>query len=163
VGQFQRDLQNELTRDGLAAARAAGAKSGRRPPLEQLGAFLDGTSIAAPAREHDVSRVAVRTGVADLMPGHAIPAATETKPVQIEIPGTIARHLTEHEELGKDERRGREVRCGAGLQPPRHRPARRAPDAAHRRCGAGHRPGVPGPAQGPPEAQGLPDLPNPAR
>jgi putative DNA-invertase from lambdoid prophage Rac len=57
VGQFQRDLQNELTRDGLAAARAAGAKSGRRPRLEQLGvveevrqAFLDGTSIAAPAR-----------------------------------------------------------------------------------------------------------------
>ncbi|HEY3692833.1 MAG TPA: hypothetical protein VGL46_21535 [Pseudonocardiaceae bacterium] len=37
VGQFQRDLQNELTRDGLAAARAAGARSGRRPRLEQLG------------------------------------------------------------------------------------------------------------------------------
>ncbi|MET8048332.1 recombinase family protein [Streptosporangium sp. NPDC005286] len=31
VGQFQRDLQNELTRDGLAAAWAQGARSGRRP------------------------------------------------------------------------------------------------------------------------------------
>ena len=54
VGQFQRDLQNELTRDGLAAAWANGAKSGRRPQIAQLGvlddvrqAFLDGTSIAA--------------------------------------------------------------------------------------------------------------------
>jgi DNA invertase Pin-like site-specific DNA recombinase len=32
VGQFQRDLQNELTRDGLAAVRAQGVRSGRRPP-----------------------------------------------------------------------------------------------------------------------------------
>ncbi len=31
VGQFQRDLQNELTRDGLAAARAAGRTLGRPP------------------------------------------------------------------------------------------------------------------------------------
>jgi len=31
VGQFQRDLQNELTRDGLAAVRAQGVRSGRRP------------------------------------------------------------------------------------------------------------------------------------
>jgi putative DNA-invertase from lambdoid prophage Rac len=56
VGQFQRDLQNELTRDRLAAAWANGAKSGRRPRLAQLGvldqvrhAFRDGASIAAAA------------------------------------------------------------------------------------------------------------------
>ncbi|MBB5158265.1 recombinase family protein [Saccharopolyspora phatthalungensis] len=103
VGQFQRDLQNELARDGLAAAWAQGAKSGRRPRLAQLGvleevrqAFRDGASIAALAREHQVSRVAIRTAVADLMPDRPErPAATadEPQPVRIEIPGKIARHL----------------------------------------------------------------------
>ncbi|MEU6641710.1 hypothetical protein ABZ863_04095 [Saccharomonospora sp. NPDC046836] len=131
VGQFQRDLQNELTRDGLAAARAAGAKSGRRPRLEQLGAvkevrqaYRDGASIAALAREHDVSRVAIRTAVADLMPGHLeqpaiVAAVDEPQPVRIEIPGTIARHLTAYENLGEAEghalRRGREIRRGQGF------------------------------------------------
>ncbi|KAA2242172.1 recombinase family protein, partial [Solihabitans fulvus] len=76
VGQFQRDLQNELTRDGLAAAWAGGSRSGRRPQIAQLGvlndvrtAFRAGTSIAALSREHQVSRVAIRTAVADLLPG----------------------------------------------------------------------------------------------
>lgn len=75
VGQFQRDLQNELTREGLAAAGANGAKSGRRPQLAQLGvvddvrkAFRTGASIAALARQHSVSRGAIRTAVADLLP-----------------------------------------------------------------------------------------------
>lgn len=129
VGQFQRDLQNELTRDGLAAAWAQGARSGRRPRLAQLGvleqarrAYRDGTSIAALAREHQVSRVAIRTAVADLMPGppeHPAPAAIdEPRPVRIEIPGKLARHLAEHDGLGDAERhalrRGREVRRGQG-------------------------------------------------
>ena len=63
VGQFQRDLQNELTREGLAAAWAGGSTSGRRPRHAQLGitdqirqAYRGGASIAALAREHDVSR-----------------------------------------------------------------------------------------------------------
>src|SRR3954447_6652895 len=55
VGQFQRDLQNELTRDGLSAAWAAGSVSGRRPRHAQLGVTdqirqayrRDGVSIAA--------------------------------------------------------------------------------------------------------------------
>lgn len=128
VGQFQRDLQNELTRDGLAAAWAQGAKSGRRPRLAQLGitdqvrhAFRAGASIAALAREHQVSRVAIRTAVADLMPGRPErPAATtdEPQPVHIEIPGKIARHLAEHDGLDDAERhalrQGREVRRGQG-------------------------------------------------
>jgi DNA invertase Pin-like site-specific DNA recombinase len=70
VGQFQRDLQNELTRQGLAAAWVAGSTSGRRPRHFQLGvtdqirhAYRDGTSIAALAREHGVSRGAIRTAV----------------------------------------------------------------------------------------------------
>ncbi|ASO22441.1 putative DNA-invertase from lambdoid prophage Rac [Actinoalloteichus hoggarensis] len=129
VGQFQRDLQNELTRDGLAAAWATGAKSGRRPRLAELGvleevrqAFRDGASVAAMAREHGVSRVAIRTAVADLMPGRSEqPVAAvidEPRPVRIEIPGKIARHLTERDGLGEAERhalrRGREVRRGQG-------------------------------------------------
>jgi DNA invertase Pin-like site-specific DNA recombinase len=41
VAQFQRDLQNELTREGLAAAWASGAKSGRLPQVAQLDAVDD--------------------------------------------------------------------------------------------------------------------------
>ncbi|MER7015319.1 recombinase family protein [Saccharopolyspora sp. NPDC000359] len=128
VGQFQRDLQNELTRDGLAAAWATGATSGRRPRLAELGvvdevrqAFRDGASVAALAREHNVSRVAVRTAVADLLPGRPAPHdATdgEPQPVRIEMPGKIARYLADHEDLGDAERdallTGREVRRGQG-------------------------------------------------
>jgi putative DNA-invertase from lambdoid prophage Rac len=128
VGQFQRDLQNELTRDGLAAAWANGAKSGRRPRLTQLGAtdevrraYRDGTSIAALARHHGVSRVAIRTAVADLMPDQPEQpaAAVDTpRPVRIEIPGKIAHHLSNHDGLSDLERqalrRGREVRRGQG-------------------------------------------------
>jgi hypothetical protein len=74
VGQFQRDLQNELTAEGIAAAEAEGRYRGRPPALteDQLqqvrAAFRDkGTSIAGLAREHGVSRVAVRTALADLL------------------------------------------------------------------------------------------------
>lgn len=128
VGQFQRDLQNELTRDGLAAAWARGATSGRRPQIASLGvleevrqAYRDGASIAALARAHQVSRVAIRTAVADLLPGREASPAPEgegTRPVRVEIPGTLARHLAEHGGLGEAERdalgRGREVRRGQG-------------------------------------------------
>lgn len=129
VGQFQRDLQNELTRDGLAAAWARGARSGRRPRLAQLGvleevrqAYRDGASIAALAREHAMSRGAIRTAVADLMPGRPerpAPAGVDVlRPVRIEIPGKIARHLAGRDGLGDAERRalrrGREVRRGEG-------------------------------------------------
>ncbi len=126
VGQFQRDLQNELTRQGLAAAWANGSTSGRRPRLAQLGAtdqvrqaYRDGTSIAALAREHGVSRGAIRTAVSDLLPGrpHRI-VATEPQPVRVEIPGKVARHLGEHLGLGEAEqhalRGGRTVRRGQG-------------------------------------------------
>lgn len=131
VGQFQRDLQNELTRDGLAAAWAGGARSGRRSRLAQLGltdqvrqAFRGGASIAALAREHQVSRVAIRTAVADLLPNQPHPPAPaaaapgEPQPVRVEIPGKIAHHLSNHPELGEAERhalrQGHTVRRGQG-------------------------------------------------
>ncbi|GAA4595072.1 hypothetical protein GCM10023194_63680 [Planotetraspora phitsanulokensis] len=129
VGQFQRDLQNELTREGLAAAWATGAKSGRRPQVAKLGAvdevrqaFRTGASIAALARELHVSRGAIRTAVADLLPGQPErPAATAViapQAVRMEIPGKIARHFHDHDELGDTEQRalrqGRTVRRGQG-------------------------------------------------
>lgn len=129
VGQFQRDLQNELTREGLAAAWAAGATSGRRPRLVQLGvrekvrqAYRDGASIARLAGEHQVSRGAVRTAIADLMPNqperHAPVAVTEPAPLAVEIPGKVAGFLRELAELGAPARQalrqGRTVRRGQG-------------------------------------------------
>lgn len=55
VGQFQRDLQNELTAEGIAAeAEGPPALTGNQ--LEEVrSAFRDqGTSIAGLAREHRV-------------------------------------------------------------------------------------------------------------
>jgi DNA invertase Pin-like site-specific DNA recombinase len=75
VGQFQRDLQNELTAEGIAAAESEGRYRGRPPALdgtqrqEVRAAFQgEGTSIAALARTHGVSRAAVRTALTDLLP-----------------------------------------------------------------------------------------------
>ncbi|RVX40896.1 DNA invertase Pin-like site-specific DNA recombinase [Nonomuraea polychroma] len=80
VVQFQRDLQNELTAEGIAAAEAEGRYRGRPPALdgarreEARAAFQDqGASIAALARTHGVSRAAVRTALADLLPNQAQP------------------------------------------------------------------------------------------
>ncbi|MFF0457819.1 recombinase family protein [Nocardia africana] len=130
VGQFQRDLQNELTREGLAAAWAQGAKSGRRPQVATIGAleevrqeFREGASIAALARRHQVSRVAIRTAVADLLPGRpeqpVRAGVDDPRTIRIEMPGKIARHLSGHTaDLGETERhalqQGREVRRGQG-------------------------------------------------
>jgi transposase-like protein len=128
VGQFQRDLQNELTRDGLAAAWAQGAVSGRRPRLAQLGAvdsvrqaYRDGASIAALAREHQVSRGAIRTAIADLLPNQPdrpARATTGAQAVRVEIPGKVAGHLAGLAEIGEAERhalqRGRTIRRGQG-------------------------------------------------
>jgi DNA invertase Pin-like site-specific DNA recombinase len=83
VGQFQRELQNELTADGVAAAEAEGRYRGRPPALDgarrqeargPVSAYQEqGTSIAAIARTHGVSRAAVRTALADLLPDQAQP------------------------------------------------------------------------------------------
>jgi hypothetical protein len=74
VGQFQRDLQTELTEEGIAAAEAEGRYRGRPPapsgtPAEEARtAYLSqGASIAALARAHGVSRAAVRTALAGLL------------------------------------------------------------------------------------------------
>jgi DNA invertase Pin-like site-specific DNA recombinase len=128
VGQFQRDLQNELTRDGLSAAWAAGSVSGRRARHVELGvteqirqAYRDGSSIAALARDHRVSRGAIRTALADLLPNQPerpAPAAPMAQALRVEIPGKVADHLAARADLGEAEqhalRRGRTVRRGQG-------------------------------------------------
>lgn len=76
AGEFQRELQRELIYDGLRAAEAKGRKGGRRPAVPAAKtesvrtSYLEGRSIAALARDHGVSRGAIRTAVADLLPEH---------------------------------------------------------------------------------------------
>lgn len=99
VGQFQRDLQRELTIEGVAAARAQGRKGGRRPAVKDVEAVRkdfqeEALSIAALARKHGVSRGAVRTALEGLMPGRSAEGTTvdleETDGPEGEWPGQMA-------------------------------------------------------------------------
>ncbi|MFD4975325.1 recombinase family protein [Streptomyces sp. NPDC058424] len=126
AGELQRDLQRELTYDGLRAAGAKGSKGGRRPavPAAQTDtvrtAYLEGRSIAALARDHGVSRGAIRTAVSDLMPDHtAIERDTlpPELPVTLDMPGKVADFLrtTELEPAERDALdQGMTVRRGQG-------------------------------------------------
>ncbi|MGW3943952.1 recombinase family protein [Streptomyces phaeochromogenes] len=127
AGELQRDLQRELTYDGLRAAEAKGNKGGRRPAItaEKIDAvrtaYLEGRSIAALAREHSVSRGAVRAAVADLMPEHTTVdhdyGPAPELPVTLDMPGKVADFLRTTE-LDDDERvalgQGVTVRRGQG-------------------------------------------------
>ncbi|MEU5714513.1 recombinase family protein [Streptomyces sp. NPDC020403] len=102
AGELQRDLQRELTYDGLRAAETKGSKGGRRPAVaaaqtaDVRTAYLKGHSIAALARDHGVSRGAIRTAVADLMPDHTAieeDALAPELPVTLDMPGKIADYL----------------------------------------------------------------------
>ncbi|WP_240677888.1 resolvase [Actinacidiphila soli] len=58
--------------------------------------YLEGRSIAALARDHDVSRGAIRTAVADLLPEHTAvdPGAPAPElPVVLDMPGKVADFL----------------------------------------------------------------------
>ncbi|MEV1069678.1 recombinase family protein [Streptomyces sp. NPDC050263] len=103
AGELQRDLQRELTYDGLRAAEAKGNKGGRRPAVTAAktaavrAAYLGGQSIAALARTHHVSRGAIRTAVADLMPEHTAAVHEDVPapelPVALDMPGKVADFL----------------------------------------------------------------------
>jgi DNA invertase Pin-like site-specific DNA recombinase len=126
AGELQRDLQRELTYDGLRAAEAKGNKGGRRPALagatvtDVRTAYLEGRSIAALARDHGVSRGAIRTAVTDLLPDQAAieenPRVPEL-PVTLDMPGKVADFLR-NTELDPAERdaldQGATVRRGQG-------------------------------------------------
>ncbi|MER7487914.1 recombinase family protein [Streptomyces sp. NPDC126497] len=102
AGELQRDLQRELAYDGLRAAGAKGNKGGRRPAVaasktdDVRTAYLEGRSIAALARAYRVSRGAVRTAVAGLLPDHTVneeDAPAPELPVTLDMPGKVANHL----------------------------------------------------------------------
>ncbi|MET9700786.1 resolvase [Streptomyces sp. NPDC006529] len=83
-------------------------------------AYLEGRSIAALARDHGVSRGAIRTAVADLLPEHtaADPDAPAPElPVTLDMPGKVA-DLLHAAELEPAERAalddGQAVRRGTG-------------------------------------------------
>ncbi|MEU9327859.1 recombinase family protein [Streptomyces canus] len=126
AGELQRDLQRELTYDGLRAAEAKGNKGGRRPAVAVdktdtvRAAYLEGRSIAALARDHGVSRGAIRTAVADLLPDHTATAEVVPAPelpVTLDMPGKVADFLRSAE-LDPVERaaldQGMTVRRGQG-------------------------------------------------
>ncbi|MFF8597149.1 recombinase family protein [Streptomyces sp. NPDC015220] len=103
AGELQRDLQRELTYDGLRAAEAKGNKGGRRPAVaatkadDVRAAYLEGRSIAALARDHGVSRGAIRTAVTDLLPDHTTieeNAPASELPVTLDMPGKVADYLS---------------------------------------------------------------------
>ncbi|MFJ9382001.1 hypothetical protein [Streptomyces sp. NPDC101455] len=96
------DLQRELTYDGLRAAEVKGNKGGRRPAVPAgkaeavRTAYLEGGSIAALARDHNVSRGAIRTAVADLLPEYTVVDAGTAPPelsVVLDMPGKVADFL----------------------------------------------------------------------
>lgn len=96
------ELQRELTYDGLRAAEAKGSKGGRRLTLAAAKtetirtAYLEGRSIAALARDHGVSRGAIRTAVADLLPEHTADerdVLAPKQPVTLDMPGKVADFL----------------------------------------------------------------------
>lgn len=95
-------------------ARAHPTVPGRRT------AYLEGQSLAALAREHSVSRGAVRTAVADLLPKHVTddePAPAPKLPITLDMPGKAA-DLLRTTELDDVERaaldHGQAVRRGTG-------------------------------------------------
>ncbi|MET9591945.1 hypothetical protein ABZY45_13340 [Streptomyces sp. NPDC006516] len=88
AGELQRDLQRELTYDGMRAAEAMGSKGGRRPAVAAANtaavrtAYLEGRSIAALARDHGVSRGAISMAVADLRSEYPAVAESPLRLVQ---------------------------------------------------------------------------------
>jgi hypothetical protein len=82
--------------------------------------YLEGRSIAAPARDHGVSRGAIRTALADLLPDHTAikeDALAPELPVTLDMPGKVANYLRASElepaeRVALDQRVT--VRCGQG-------------------------------------------------
>jgi transposase-like protein len=105
---FHRDCLALRIHDGafsamrLRAAEAKGSKGGRRPAVTAGKAaavragYLGGQSIAGLARDHHVSRGAIRTAVADLMPEHTDDSQDTPAPktaVTLDMPGKVADFL----------------------------------------------------------------------
>ncbi|MFI5526863.1 recombinase family protein [Streptomyces platensis] len=117
VLEFQRDMISENTREGVAAAEAAGKTLGRPAALDQdqvvelVEAYREGTAVKALAREYGIAPKTVRR-VLDTAGARAVPdlsaldgddqddvadrqkQAAEADPaVVVDVPGLVAEHL----------------------------------------------------------------------
>ncbi|WP_331767919.1 recombinase family protein [Embleya sp. NBC_00896] len=118
VLEFQRDMISENTREGVAAAVAAGKTLGRpavfdaRTAAEVVTAYREGTAVKALAREHGVDPRTVRRALdaagARELPAdvrHILDGADEVEgqgqaervpadePTTLDVPGLLAEHL----------------------------------------------------------------------
>ncbi|MFJ3221704.1 recombinase family protein [Kitasatospora sp. NPDC086801] len=134
VLEFQRDMISENTREGVAAAEAAGKTLGRPAALDQdqaakvVEAFGEGTAVKALARQHQVDPKTIRR-VLDAAGARELPEQLDGLPdpvaeqqpqpdpvVTLDLPGLLADHLL----AGGDETvraalaSGRTIRRGQG-------------------------------------------------
>jgi DNA invertase Pin-like site-specific DNA recombinase len=112
VLEFQRDMISENTREGVAAAEAAGKTLGRPASLAQdqttavVAAYRDGTAVKALARQYKVAPKTIRR-VLDAAHAREMPAPFDTAlaadavqadhspdpEVVLDLPGLLADHL----------------------------------------------------------------------
>nr|WP_226535697.1 helix-turn-helix domain-containing protein [Streptomyces daghestanicus] len=105
LGRSPSTVSREIARNGgrdryrAASADAAAYQRGRRPAVAAdktavvRTVYLESRSIAALARDHHVSRGAIRTAPADLLPEHTAieeDAPAPELPVTLDTPGKVA-------------------------------------------------------------------------
>ncbi|MFF7369822.1 recombinase family protein [Streptomyces tricolor] len=103
VLEFQRDMISENTREGVAAAEAAGKTLGRPAALDPdqaakvVEAFGEGTAVKALARQHQVDPKTIRR-VLDAAGARELPEQLDVPPdpdpvITLDLPGLLADHL----------------------------------------------------------------------
>jgi putative DNA-invertase from lambdoid prophage Rac len=137
VLEFQRDMISENTKEGVAAAEAAGKTLGRPAALDEdqaadiVDAYAKGAAVKALARQYGVAPKSIRrvldaAGARDvgdvLKELDGVPADVEDQeqapeqPHVIDVPGLLAEHLkaTDVAEIREALRGGRTIRRGQG-------------------------------------------------
>lgn len=137
VLEFQRDMISENTKEGVAAAQAAGKTLGRPAALDEdkaadvVDAYAKGAAVKALARRYGVAprtirrvldAAGAREGGSVLEEPGGVPADIEEKvpapeqPHAIDVPGLLAEHLkaTEVAEIQEALHSGRTIRRGQG-------------------------------------------------
>jgi putative DNA-invertase from lambdoid prophage Rac len=139
VLEFQRDMISENTKEGVAAAEAAGKRLGRPAALDEnqavavADAYAKGSAVKALARQYDVAPKTIRRvldaagarDVGDVLEErdgvaadveHQERAPEPQHPHAIDVPGLLAEHLkaTRVAEIREALRGGRSIRRGQG-------------------------------------------------